>query len=200
MIFLGFFCRHNPTDLGNTSGKDRGGLGWVKAIDGDTDGNKEANSTYSRQITVCSNLRSPRENIHLQDYQCSTRSGVQDCGTSRTSSSGTSGGVCPFLIPQFNGVAMMSGLEWSLPVELLASDVCLKGPGAVFGNKYFHYCFPEFILAQDLHINALELLVFIVALKAWGRHMRGRRMTIHCDNQAFVWVINSGRAKDLSMQ
>ena len=59
-----------------------------------------------------------------------------------------------------------------------------------------HAEFPLSILKKDLHINALELLGLMVAVKVWGVRWQGKRIRILCDNSASVSVLNSGRCKD----
>lgn len=63
-------------------------------------------------------------------------------------------------------------------------------------NGCFHSNFPSFITDDHLHINCLELLVVIVAVKNWGKKLKG----IFCDNEASVTVINSGSTKDSFIQ
>lgn len=55
--------------------------------------------------------------------------------------------------------------------------------------------FPAQIVAQLLDINSLELLTIVVALKLWGSQLSGRRLTVRCDNEVAVTVLNSGRCK-----
>ena len=42
----------------------------------------------------------------------------------------------------------------------------------ILGLEVFHEEFPPFIIEQQLHINALELLTIVVALKVWGKRLR----------------------------
>jgi hypothetical protein len=97
-----------------------------------------------------------------------------------------------FLI-QFNGVSILYPLQWSVPDSVFSTDSCLSGCGGYFEGSYFHTQFPPHILEQDLHINQLELLTVVVALKLWGRHWRGNRIRILCDNITSVQVINTGK-------
>jgi hypothetical protein len=94
----------------------------------------------------------------------------------------------------------MSLEEWSAPDEILSCDACLDGFGALFGKQYFHSNFPSFITDDHLHINCLELLVVVVAVKIWGMILKGKKLLIFCDNEASVTVINSGSTKDSFMQ
>jgi len=103
-------------------------------------------------------------------------------------------------LPNFNGVSLISGARWSKPDEVIASDACLVGCGATCGREYFHKEFPLSVINQSLHINALELLALIVAVSVWAPTLRGKRITVLCDNSATVWVINTGRTRDVIMQ
>ena len=99
-------------------------------------------------------------------------------------------------LPEYNGISMMPMEGWSHPDEVFATDACLEGCGGwLEGRSFFHSTFPEFILCQDLDINALELLTIIVACKVWGREWRGKRMVVQCDNQVSVIVLNTGRSR-----
>lgn len=103
-------------------------------------------------------------------------------------------------LPQFNGTCMIPELHWTEADSVLQCDACPSGAGAKFLDSAFHSTFPEFILSQSLHINALELLVVIVAVKLWAPKLNGSKLTIFCDNSAAVAVINSGFSRDLFMQ
>ena len=58
---------------------------------------------------------------------------------------------------------------------------CPSGCGGMMQSEYFHEEFPPSI-AQ--HINALELLTIVVALKIWGNRLRGKKVLIYCDNMS----------------
>jgi len=103
-------------------------------------------------------------------------------------------------LPKFNGISIISLETWSKPDELIASDACLVGCGAVCGKEYFHKVFPETVSAQSLHINALELLSLVIAIKIWAVKLKGKKVTVLCDNEATVWVINTGKTRDIHMQ
>ena len=58
---------------------------------------------------------------------------------------------------------------------------------------------PPFISEQNLDISSLELLTIVVALKLWGARWTGLRITVCCDNDAAVTVVNTGRCRNLFM-
>ena len=99
-------------------------------------------------------------------------------------------------LPSFNGVSMMLVEEWSVPDEILSCDACPSGCGGIMNTSYFHEQFLPFIKQQQLHINALELLTVVVALKLWGQNLRGKKVLIFCDNMSSCRLINQGVSKD----
>ena len=104
--------------------------------------------------------------------------------------------------PRFNGVALMPLSDWSSPDAGVACDACLLGCGGWNEEEcqYFHSPFPHFISSQSLHINALELLTLVVAIRLWGSQWRGKRIKLYCDNYTSVIVINTGKSKDVFLQ
>ncbi len=104
--------------------------------------------------------------------------------------------------PRYNGISMMATDEWSEPDAIFPSDAWFLGCGSWYKEKgcYFHSQFPELIQQMRLHINALEMLTIRVATNVWGRHWKGKRIIVNCDNEASVTVINTGRSKDLFLQ
>jgi len=103
-------------------------------------------------------------------------------------------------LPNFNGVSVIAAEKWSKPDEVIASDACLIGCGATCGTEFFHKVFPIQVTSMDLHINALELMALVVAVTVWADQLRGKRVTVLCDNTATVWVINTGKTRDRAMQ
>ena len=103
-------------------------------------------------------------------------------------------------MPTYNGVSMLDYGEWFEIDGVLSSDACLTGCGGICENLYFHRVFPSFIVDQQLHISALELLSVVVNLKLWGDKLKGKKLLIACDNLAACIVINTGKAKCNFMQ
>ena len=82
-------------------------------------------------------------------------------------------------------------------VHSLHLQSCLQCTGGAYlRGHYFHAEFPKSIQELQLHINALELLSITVACKIWGKHLRGNKILVFCDNTTSVTVLNSGRTKD----
>ena len=103
-------------------------------------------------------------------------------------------------LPEYNDVSIMFLEEWSSPDGIFSSDACLEGFGAISSNQYFHAVFPSSVTENHLHINCLELLAIVVAVKIWGHQFKGKKILIFCDNEASVQVINSGASRDSFMQ
>ena len=91
---------------------------------------------------------------------------------------------------------MINIAKWTSPDAVFSTDACLAGCGGVCDDQYFHGVFPPFISEQNLDISSLELLTIIVALKLWGAHWKGLCITVHCDNEAAVTVVNTGRCRE----
>ena len=105
-----------------------------------------------------------------------------------------------FFLQHFNGISVIpSNIIVSNP-HLFATDACLTGCGAVCFGEFFHSEFPECIMQQRLHINQLELLTVLVAVKMWHSKLQGLTIEILVDNEATVHAINNPRSKDLFMQ
>ena len=93
---------------------------------------------------------------------------------------------------KYNGISMMPDSPWSEPDQVFAMAACLEGSGGWCSSSFFHGEFPQFIKERHLHINALELLTVMVALILWGKFFHGKRISILCDNIAYVIVLNRG--------
>ena len=79
---------------------------------------------------------------------------------------------------------------------MFTTDACLTDYGGICACYYIHAEFPEFISIQRLYINPIELLTIVVALKLWGHLWRGLRLTVRCDNEVAVTVLNSSRCRN----
>jgi len=104
------------------------------------------------------------------------------------------------MLPHFHSVSVIKTSPWLGPDTVIATDACLKGCGGTFQNSYFSYKFSQEILDSVHGINKLEALAVTLALKLWGKDLRGLRFMLNCDNLVTVTIINSGRAKDPFLQ
>lgn len=82
------------------------------------------------------------------------------------------------------------------PDQELATDSCLVGGGAFYGNDWlysnFSQDFPD-LLGE--HINTLELVTVLLSVRRWGHLWRGRHICVRCDNSSTVAAINKGTSR-----
>ena len=82
------------------------------------------------------------------------------------------------------------------PGMLIDTDATLVGAGSVCKGHYFHAWFPQ-VITREAHIIAhLELLAFILALKAWPHLVANTKFVSCLDNMVAVAAINSGCSQD----
>ena len=91
---------------------------------------------------------------------------------------------------------MINIAKWTSPNEVFSTDASLGACGGVCDGQYFLGVYPSFISKQNLDISSLELFTIVVALKVWGVRWTGLRITVRCDNEAAVTVLNTGRCRN----
>ena len=91
---------------------------------------------------------------------------------------------------------MMLLEEFSEPDALFSCDACPSGCGGMMQDSYFHEKLPPIIQEMKHHINALELLTIVVALKLWGSKLMGKKLLILCDNMSSCRLIKRGFPRD----
>ena len=96
--------------------------------------------------------------------------------------------------PQWHQVHLLGCLFE--PGTLIDTDATLVGAGGVCKGHYFHTLFPQFITPQAYIIAHLELLAFIVALKAWLHLICNTKFVVRLDNMVAILAINTGHSKD----
>ena len=102
--------------------------------------------------------------------------------------------------PLFNGVSLLTEVEWSHPDMFISSDSCLTGGGAFCLGEFVHWCYPAKLLRRKLNINQLECLMVVIALKLWSDKLSRKKLQFNCDNQVTVIALNSGCSRDLVIQ
>ena len=102
-----------------------------------------------------------------------------------------------WFINVYNGVSLIPTQLWSAPDSIFSTDACLTGCGGMSSEQYFHVEFPPDVLHRYTAIHLLEALAIVIALQLWGRHWRGLRIMVHCDNFSVVSSLNSGRRETL---
>ena len=92
-------------------------------------------------------------------------------------------------------------MTWRPSDTIIATDACLLGLGGVCDGEYFHCTIPDFIIQRpEVHINELECLAVVIALKIWAPRLSRLNIWMNCDNEDTVTVINAGKAKNLFTQ
>jgi len=102
----------------------------------------------------------------------------------------------------FNGTVMMPCQDWTQPDSVFAVDACMTGIGAICwqAKQVFHLELPEEFLARNHHINELECLCLVVALKLWSPWIKHKQIIIFSDNMVTVTIVNTGRSKNSYLQ
>ena len=102
---------------------------------------------------------------------------------------------------EFDGISIMPPECWNSLDQVFSSDACLKSCGGWCDGEAFFTDFPEWLLKkQNIHINELELITFVVALKLWKNKIRNKNVLAYCDNEVSVEVVNTGKAKNTFAQ
>ena len=95
----------------------------------------------------------------------------------------------------FDGISIMPPIKWDAPDTIMQTDSCLDACGGFSQGEAFTTRFPKWIKSnKEIHINELELLAIIVAVRIWKDKLENRNVLAFCDNEVSVEVVNSGRA------
>ena len=89
---------------------------------------------------------------------------------------------------KFNETAFFSHIPVKHDIEL---DACLQGLGARWGNSVYAVALP--LGYKQMSIVHLEMLNIMVTIRTWGQFWAGQKICIHCDNQAVVCVLTTGK-------
>ena len=95
----------------------------------------------------------------------------------------------------YNGISLIHDTKWLTPDSEFSTDACISGCVGFFRGEYFHTPFPSFVLNDCCHINGLELITLLVAVRLWGYQCKYKCLLIFCDNLATVTVLNTGKCK-----
>ncbi len=79
----------------------------------------------------------------------------------------------------------------------LHTDASGVGFGGIYKNAWFSSPWPvELDLSStgDMSIALQELYPIVVAAILWGHKWSRKRIMLHCDNMAVVYIINKGRS------
>ena len=102
--------------------------------------------------------------------------------------------------PLYSGTSLMLENQWTSPDHLLCSDSCLTGRGAYIEGEYLQWDFDDRIKKCCVHINELECLVLVVAVKIWAHRFPCKKFVLHCDSMITVRAINLGSSRNKVIQ
>ena len=97
-------------------------------------------------------------------------------------------------MPTFNGVVFFDQKTVKCSTEL---DASLSRLGARWCAKVYTLSLPLGYL--DLNKAHCEILNILVALRVWHHFLANSKIAIACDNEAVVYVLNTGRTRDLTL-
>ena len=100
-----------------------------------------------------------------------------------------------YVMPILNGTKSIYLDIFFEPGALIDTDATLVGAGGVCNGHYFHTPFPQFITQQAHIIAHLELLAFIVVLKAWPHLISNTKFVVRLNNMVAVLTINIGHSR-----
>ena len=103
---------------------------------------------------------------------------------------------------KFNGVVMMPMQDWCRPDSVIAVDACNTGIGGICydTNEVFHLELSEEFLEKGLHINQIEALCVVIALKLWHKQVSRKKILIYSDNMVTVQIFNAGKSHNGYLQ
>ena len=97
-------------------------------------------------------------------------------------------------LPTFNGTTFFEYRPINVTMEL---DASLQGLGARWGNQVYTLTIP--LGHNTFNICYLEMLNILLALRVWKDQCSNSKISIACDNQVVVQVLNSGKTRDLTL-
>lgn len=104
-------------------------------------------------------------------------------------------------LPLWNGIGVFSEEEWvDSDVIHLYTDASDRGIGCVFGTEWFLVQFTgRMSKYAKYNIAWRELYAIVKAASTWGQYLTGKKIVFMCDNEAIVYVVNSGISRDVSI-
>ena len=97
-------------------------------------------------------------------------------------------------MPRFNETASFVLHKVHHEIEL---DAGLQGLGARWGNRVYAVKLPT--EHTNMTIVHYEMLNVMVVLTTCGTLWSGKTVLIHCDNEAVVTLLTTGKTQDLTM-
>ena len=98
---------------------------------------------------------------------------------------------------EFDGISIMPPEKWDAPDTVIQTDSCLTHCRGWSHGEAFTAKFPNWIRQRsDIHINELELLAFVVAVKIWSEQIQNRNLLAYSNNEVSVEIVSSGKAQN----
>ena len=97
-------------------------------------------------------------------------------------------------LPTFNGTTFFDHRPITVSMEL---DASLQGLGARWGHQVYNLTIP--LGYNNRNICHLEMLNILLALRVWKDQWTSSTISVACDNQVVVQVLNSGKIRDLTL-
>ncbi len=99
-------------------------------------------------------------------------------------------------LDHFNGTSLLLPSQWNHAPDLhLHTDASgAMGMAAVFGSRWFQCRWPQCWMEHTITVK--ELLPIVLAVDLWASDLANKRILLHCDNQAVVFVINKQTSKE----
>ena len=105
-------------------------------------------------------------------------------------------GAWALFLESFNGKSFFLDSDWITNAELhLFTDASKTlGFGALFGTSWFYGEWPE--RWQHLEILVKELFPILAALVTWGHRLSNKKIVVHTDNLALVYILRNATSKE----
>lgn len=101
------------------------------------------------------------------------------------------------LLDNWNGISFFYNdvVETSSSLKFFTDAAPSVGFGGFYDNQWFAEAWPPEILASDYKSIALfELYPIVLACLMWGKEWKRKQITVFCDNESTVNIINKGRS------
>ena len=72
------------------------------------------------------------------------------------------------LANDFNGMSLIINDKWEEPSQMVHSDACLSGIGALTDLEFFHFALPAWCREIFTDINQIEWFAILIAVRVWG--------------------------------
>ena len=100
-----------------------------------------------------------------------------------------------FGLQQFHGYTKFIS-DMRPPDSQLVTDSCRISGGGLFEHDWFFVNFAvDYPKWKDEHINVLELLTILIAVRRWGHLWQHKHIRVNCDNSSSVSAINKGSSR-----